>query len=148
MSQEDLELATRAIRAATARPKPDFATMNEVFDPDHVFVPASRPIDTAEFSGGSGYRQFLQEEAGNIGAFNAPVAWEADVVGAIDVGNHKVVAVTAGRYRGTASGVEFAMRQWVVMTVRDGRICRTEIHTDPAEALNAALSAQDAPAGS
>jgi hypothetical protein len=34
MSRENVELVTRAMRAATARPKPDFATMNALFHPD------------------------------------------------------------------------------------------------------------------
>lgn len=135
MSQENLELAMKAIRATTARPKPDFATMNEVFHPDHTFVPILGQIEEAEFRGGRGYQQFLREQAGS----DAPMSWESDFKGAVDVGNHKVLAVTDARYRGATSGVEIAQRTWVVMTVRDGRILRTEIYLDPAEALNAAL---------
>ena len=144
MSQEELELATRAVRATIARPKPDFATMNEVFHPDHVFVPTVRELEGSEYRGGRGYQQFLREEAGNVGVADTAVSWEADFVGAIDVGNHKVIAVVNARYRGTASGVELEQRQWTVMTVRNGRISRTETYSEPTEALKAALAEQDA----
>ena len=140
MSREEIELVTRAVRAAIARPKPDFATINEVFHPDHVFVPATGPIDTTEYQGARGYRQFLRQELSNIGAGDAALAWEADFEGAVDAGNHKVIAVISPRLRGSASGVEFEQRMWTVMTVRDGRIIRTESYTDPTAAFKAALS--------
>jgi ketosteroid isomerase-like protein len=140
MSQEELELVTRGVRAANARPKPDFATINEVFHPDHVFVPATGQIDATEYQGARGYQQFLRQELGNIGAGDAALSWEGDFEGAVDAGNHKVVAVSSVRVRGSASGVEFEQRIWTVMTVRDGRIVRTESHTDPTAAFEAALS--------
>ena len=133
MSQENAELVKRAFRAATARPKPDFATMNALFHPDHVLVPVT--LDTQEVVGARGYQAFLQGDAGDGGA---PVSWEADFEGAVDVGSHKVLAVLTGRYRGSASGVELEQRNWAVVTVRDGLVARTEIYLDPAEALQAA----------
>jgi ketosteroid isomerase-like protein len=148
MSQEELELATRAARAVIARPKPDFATMNEVFHPDHVFVPTVAQLEGDEYYGGRGYQQFLREASGHAGATDSPLSWEADFVGAIDVGNHKVIVVTTNRYRASASGIKFDQRTWTVMTVRDGRISRTETFQDPTEALKAALSEQDAHAAS
>jgi ketosteroid isomerase-like protein len=140
MSQEELELVTRAVRAATARPKPDFATLNEVFHPDHVFVPVIGQIDAKEYEGARGYQQFLRQEVGNIGATDAALTWETDFEGAVDAGNHRVVTVSSVRLRGSASGVEFEQRIWTVMTVRDGQVVRTESYTDPTEAFRAALS--------
>ena len=75
MSQEEIELITRAVRAANARPKPDFATTNEVFHPDQVFVPVTGQIDAMEYRGGRGYQQFLRQELGNIGAGDAALSW-------------------------------------------------------------------------
>lgn len=140
MSQEELELVTRAVRAATARPRPDFATINEIFHPDHVFVPVTGQIDAKEYQGGRGYQQFLRQELGNVGARDAALSWEANFEGAVDAGNHKVITVSSVRLQGSASGVEFEQRLWVVMTVRDGRIVRTESHTDPTEAFKSALA--------
>lgn len=144
MSREELELVARAVRAANARPKPDFATMNEVFHPDHVFVPVTEQLDAQEYQGARGYQQFLQQEVGNIGASDAALSWDADFEGAVDAGNHKVITVSSVRFRGLASGVKFEQRMWWVMTVRDGRIVRTEAYTDPTEAFKAALLEQHA----
>jgi ketosteroid isomerase-like protein len=140
MSQENVELVTSALRAATARPKPDFATMNEVFHPDHVFVPLNT-IDTDEVRGGRGYRAFLREQvqAGDAdsAAGEASTSWEADLEGAVDVGPSKVLCVLILRVRGSASGVDIESRTWIVATVRDGRVSRTELYSDPATALEA-----------
>ena len=138
MSQEELELATRAIRAVSARPKPDFATMNEVFHPDHVFIPVFRQLEGEEFHGARGAQQFFKRLGVHTEPSDAPVSWEgSDFGGAVDLGNHKVLVVTNARFQGSASGIEFKQRMWSVMTVRDGRIARTEVYTDPAEALEA-----------
>jgi ketosteroid isomerase-like protein len=148
MSQDELELVTKAVRAVNARPKPDFATINELFHPDHVFVPLLSQLEGDEYQGARGYQQFLREGSATLGSSDAPVSWDADLEGAIDVGNHKVIVVTSTRYRGTTSGVELEQRTWVVMTVRDGRVSRSEVYNDPTEALKAALSEQDARADS
>jgi hypothetical protein len=137
MSQENVELVTRAVRAATARPKPDFATMNALFHPDHVLVPTALDID--EVRGGRGYQAFLREAPPGLSATpaEAPMSWEADLDGAVDVSGDKVLCVLSARFRGSASGVQVSERQWAVATVRDGRVFRTEIYSDPAEALEA-----------
>jgi hypothetical protein len=64
-----VELVTRAIRAATARPKPDFATMNALFHPDHVLVPTALDID--EVRGGRGIPS-LPAGAGAAWSFRKP----------------------------------------------------------------------------
>lgn len=139
MSRENVELVTRAVRAATARPKPDFATMNALFHPDHVFVPRNT-FDTDEVRGARGYQAHLREQ-GQAGLSEAPaeaaVSWEADLEGAVDVSGDKVLCVVSARFRGSASGAELSERQWVVVTVRDGQVSRTEMYSDPAEALEA-----------
>ena len=139
MSRENLQLVTRALRAATARPKPDFATMNALFHADHVFVPLV-DWETGDFRGGRGYRTFL-EEVGQAGhsdsAGSAPVSWEAEFEGAVDIGPDKVLGVVTGSYRGSVSGAEVEQRTWYVATIRDGRIIRTEMFSALAHALEA-----------
>jgi ketosteroid isomerase-like protein len=149
MSREDVELATRAIRAVSARPKPDFATMNEVFHPDHVFLPAFSQLEGEEFHGARGSQEFFKRSGVHTEASETPTSWEgSDFEGAVDVGNRKVLVVTNARYHGSASGIELEQRFWVVMTVRAGRIARTQVYTDPTEALKAVLSERDARADS
>jgi hypothetical protein len=40
MSQENLEIVERGIRAATASPEPDYNTVNALYSKAHVLVPA------------------------------------------------------------------------------------------------------------
>jgi hypothetical protein len=131
----------RALRAATARPKADFATVNALFHPEHILVPLGMTVGGEEVKGGRGYQSFLREQGQSGFADSeseAPVAWEMDIETAVDVGANRVLAVGQTRFRGPASGVELDQRTWVVATVRDGKVFRTEIFNDPAEALDAA----------
>ena len=38
MSEENVELVRRAFEAGIRKPKPDFATVNALFDPDHELI--------------------------------------------------------------------------------------------------------------
>ena len=137
MSQENLELVARAMRAATARPKPDFATMNAVFHPDHVLVPLTT-FDAPEVRGARGYQTYQREQSGpSSRAGEAPMSWEVDLEGFVDVGPDKVLCVATLRARGSASGVDLTRRLWFVVTVMNGKVSRTENYSDPAEALEA-----------
>jgi ketosteroid isomerase-like protein len=138
MSQENLELVTRAMRAATTRPKPDFATMNAVFHPDHVLVPLTT-LDTDEVRGARGYQAYQREQSGpSSRAGEAPMSWEVDLEGFVDVGPNKVLCVATLRARGSASGIDMDQRTWFVVTVRDGQVSRTEHYSDSTAALKAA----------
>ena len=131
MSQETLDLALRAVRAACARP-PDFETVNALFHPDHVFVSVTAGLlGEAEAKGGVGYKAWLEENADVM-------SWEADVRGGVDVGPEKVLVVTENRSRGATSGLSSEFRAWTVVTVAGGRVTRSEVHLDPAKALEAA----------
>ena len=132
MSQENVDLAMRAIRAVSRQPKPDFDTINALFHPDHVLVSiAAQKLGGGEAVGASGYKAWVeaQQEA---------VSFEAELGGAVDVGPDTVIAVMTLRFQGASSGATAEQRVWVVMRVKDGKITRTESYTDPAEALEAA----------
>ena len=138
MSSDDLELALRAIRAVTARPKPDWETVNELYSPDHVFVPVMP--ERVEARGARGYQELVRNEMqSGFGEGEAPVAWEFSLEGAIDVGRHTVLAVGTNTFRGAMSGAELKQRMWSVVTIRDRQVVRSEVFTDPEEALAAAL---------
>ena len=131
MSRENIELVERALRALTERPKPDFATINTLYDPEHVFVSVqANMLGEAEAKGARGFKTWLEEQAG-------VVPFEMELDGAVDVGADVVLAVTAVRFEGVSSGVKTEQRVWNVVTVRNGKIMRTEAYTDPGEALEA-----------
>ena len=141
MPNPDVELVLRALRAAAARPKPDFATMNQLFHPEHVLI-GLQTLDTGEFVGAREWQAGLREVAhpGHaVPTEGAPLSWEADIEAAVDVGAGKVLAVGSTSFRGASSGAEVMQRFWAVSTVRAGLVTRTETFTDPALALHAAL---------
>ena len=127
MSQADRETALEAYTAATARPKPDFETINRLFDPEHVFVPLTAQVDTREFHGAAGFREFTDLRD-----------WEGTIEAAVDIGRGKVLLVTQGQYRGSSSGASVPLRSWIVSTLRGGKVLRTELYLDPGQALEAA----------
>ncbi len=131
MSQENVEIVTRAMQAALTRPEPDFATVNELYASDHVFVPAGASMVEGEAHGAPGFRAWLSETRELLGA-------EHDLRGVVDIGPEKVLAVTTTRFKGTASGVASEQRMWNLVTVAGGKVVRTEVYPDPAKALEAA----------
>src|SRR5512132_3039901 len=131
MSQENLDIVTRAIRAALARPKPDFTTVNELYAPDHVLVPAGADMVEREVRGARGFRAGHEETQELVGA-------EFDIRGAVDVGPERVLVVITIRYKRRTSGFASEQRTWNVVTVIGGKITRTEAYVDPRNALQAA----------
>jgi ketosteroid isomerase-like protein len=132
MSQENLDLVVRAMRAVLAQPEPDFETVNALYHPDHVLVTlAAHSLGEAEARGAEGYKAWL-EETGDA------VDWDGELKGAVDLGPDKVLAVTVNRFRGASSGVETENRLWHVVTVVDGKITRTDSYLDSAKALEVA----------
>jgi ketosteroid isomerase-like protein len=129
MSQERLELVTRAMKAALARPEPDLATVNELYASDHVFVPVGHMIEGEVH--GREYRAWREETEELLGS-------EHDLQGAVDIGTDKVLVVTTTRYKGTTSGLASEQRTWNVVTVARGKITRTEAYSDSTAALEAA----------
>ena len=136
MSQENVDLVLRAIEAAFRKPKPDYETVNALFHPDHVLVSimAHSLGSEGDAVGGAGYKAWVEAQRDVI-------SFDVELGGAIDVGPEAVIAVTAIRSRGTSSGAAVEQRAWTVMTVRDGKITRSENYLDPAEALAAAMPA-------
>jgi ketosteroid isomerase-like protein len=132
MSEENVEIVTRGIAAAVARPEPDYSTVNELYSPDHVLVPVGADAGIeGEGTGAEGYRAWREEIQEFLSA-------EIELQGAIDVGPGKVLAVVITRFEGTTSGAASEQRIWNVVTVRGGRIVRTEAFTDPSKALRVA----------
>jgi ketosteroid isomerase-like protein len=130
MSQKNIDLVTRAARAATARPTPDYDTVNALYHPDHVLVPILSELEGREYRGARGFQAFLVEQEGII-------SWEMDLAGAVDVGHDKVLAVFDARWRGSGSGAQVEQRIWVVATLADGLVARTEVFATPADAIEA-----------
>ena len=130
MSQENLDLVMEGFRAALTKPEPDYAALNRIYASDHVLVPLGGSLDP-EGHGAEGYREWRARTEDLLGA-------EHEIRGAVDIGPDKVLAVADTRFTGASSGVSAEQRSWLVVTVRGGKIARTEAFSTDREALEAA----------
>ena len=121
------------LEAAYRRPTPDYETIRELGHPDHVFVPVE--VDRGRgYEGFAGYRAWF----GEIGE---TLPWSGRLEGAIEAGPRTVIAQTTMQMQGGASEIEFDQLMWLVMTLADGKVARTESYLHPEEALRAAAGA-------
>jgi ketosteroid isomerase-like protein len=95
-------------------------------------VPVTSKLgDHSEAKGARGFKAWL-EESEDI------MPWEMEPEGAVDIGPGRVLAVTTMRWHGAASEIDIEQRLWILLTVADGKITRSEGYLDPADALRAA----------
>ena len=121
---DHVEIVRRASEAIARKPKPDFDTINELMATEHEFVDAL--AESAQ--GGRGFQAWL-------GVFNETwEAWEIDIEEPVAIDDERVFL----RYRFTATGrgsqVSLEQEMANVLTVRGGKIVRTEAFNSPAEA--------------
>ena len=129
MARQNIELVRSGLQAGAKRPKPDFDTINTVYHPDHVFVPAA--VETTEVKGGAGYKAWLEEEG-------KMMPWTMEFEGAVEIGARTVLAETTMQFHGESSEIDIEQRLWLLVTVADGKITRTEAYVTPSAALEAA----------
>jgi ketosteroid isomerase-like protein len=130
MSQENVEIVRRGLKAAWRRPRPDFATVNAVFHPDHELV-SPITLRTGSLRGAQGFREWLSDVEESFGSWGNVT----EQLRAID--DTRVLALQTLTFEGRRSGIPYVQHTGIVMTVRSGRIVRTEIYSTPAEALEA-----------
>jgi ketosteroid isomerase-like protein len=132
MAAENVEIVRRAIEAAIRRPKPDFATMNELYHADHEYV----SVVDAKLEGGShrgmgGYRDWL------VGV-EETVQPRSRLEQVREIDEERVLAIAPTRHEGRSSGVALdEERMACIVTVREGKIVRTEVYPSPEAALEA-----------
>jgi ketosteroid isomerase-like protein len=132
VSQANVEIVRRGIEAATRRPKPDFATMNDLFHPNHEFVSLLDALEGGTHRGGRGYRDWLLNARETI-------EWEPRLEQVTEIDADRVLVITHARFRGKASGVTLPEERYAsIVTVRGLKIVRTEVYSSPEQALEAA----------
>jgi ketosteroid isomerase-like protein len=132
MSQEIAEIARRAYEAGTRRPRPDFATVNALYDPEHELVTPLSRLEGTSYRGKAGFGEWLGSR---------PEDWDEltfrlDDVRVLD--DERVLLAAAFTGRGRRGGVEVEQQQGLIVTVRGGRVVRTEAYSSVDEALAAA----------
>ena len=66
------------------------------------------------------------------------VAWESRLEAVTEIDNDRVLAILPSRGQGRSSGVPLAEQRFgCIVTVRDGKIVRTEVYPSPEQALEA-----------
>ncbi len=139
MSQQNVEVVRRAFEAATRKPKPDFATVNALYHPDHVLVAGISNVEGSSFRGAQGFREWLA----NMDEAFESIETRIDTVEEID--GDRVLVDAVLNAHGKAGGVPIEWRTGQVVTVKEGKLTRTEVYPSPEQALEAVgLSEQDA----
>ena len=132
MSEANVELVRRGFEAALQRPKPDFATMNEVFHADHEFISLFAVLEGGSHRGASGYREWLTNT-------EAAIPSEVRLEKVAEIDKDRVLVIMSGRVSGKSSGVKLDEQTIAaVVTVGDGKIIRSESYRSPEQALKAA----------
>ena len=131
MSEENVEIVRAAIEATMLRPNPDWETMNALFHRDHEFLPRDVGFVGGGVRGAQGYRDWLSN-------LSETMEWEVTLAEVTEIDHERVLAVTPTRFRGRQSGAETEQRIAAVVTVREGKVVRTELFQSPEQALEAA----------
>ena len=133
MADHDIvEIAQRAYEAGTRRPKPDLATVNALYHPDHELVTPLSRLEGTTFRGAAGFREWFTSRPDDWDS----MTFRLDDARAIDAS--RVLLATTFTAKGRRAGVPVVQKQGLIVTVRDGRVTRTDAYNSVDEALSAA----------
>jgi ketosteroid isomerase-like protein len=137
MSQAtNVDTVRRAYEAAIRKPKPDFATMNAIYDPDHEFVSRITAVEGHSFRGARGFGDWLAQ----LHETWESCEWTIDRV--VEADKDRVFAVLVFNARSRGGGVPVEDHFVNVVTLRDEKIVRTEGFSTPEQALQAVWLAE------
>jgi ketosteroid isomerase-like protein len=131
VSLGNVEIARRVFTAGNRRPKPDFATLNALVHPDHELVSLVR-FRQAGLRGARGYREFLADMDETYES-----SWESKIDEARELDDERVLLIADYVFRGKRSGATVKQQMGIVMTLRDGKVVRSESFPSRQEAFDA-----------
>lgn len=67
MSEEEVGIVRRAFEAVVRKAKPDFATVNAIFDPDHELVSVISAVEGRSYGGAHGFREWAGRHRRDLG---------------------------------------------------------------------------------
>src|SRR5689334_19457760 len=131
MSQENVEIVRKAWEAAWSKP-PDWALLQALYHPDHVFESDYGGVNNTVYRGAKGFQEVLadQDETWDD--------WRHVLDEAIDAGGDAVVVEARLVAHGKHSAVAVDQPYGVVVTVSEGKIARTQAFVALQQALEAA----------
>jgi ketosteroid isomerase-like protein len=128
VSRTNVEIARRAFEAANQRPKPDFITINALFHPEHEFVAAVSELE-GTFRGAQGFRRYLDAAADSWDS------WVGEIERITELDDERVLIELVVKLHSRRGGVPIEQRAANVMTVRNGKVTRTESYSSAKDAL-------------
>jgi ketosteroid isomerase-like protein len=128
----NVELVRRATEAVNRRPKPDFDVVNALYDPNHVLVAQLSSVEGEAFHGARGFREWLTNMS------QAWESWESQIRQVTEIDNDRVLVVATMSLRSRQGGVPIEEDPATIVTVRDGKIVRSDAYPSVRHALQAA----------
>jgi ketosteroid isomerase-like protein len=119
MTKRNAQIVRRALEAVVGRPEPDRKTLDQLFQPDHKLDSLVEAVEGGPASGGQGLRDW-RERTDEFGDWNGNI--------------HDVREAPDGCALGD---LPLEQRRAAVSTLRDGKICRTDLYATWAKALEA-----------
>lgn len=138
MPATSIEIVRRAMQAAMRQPEPDYAALDELYHPDHELVSIVDALEGGVHHGARGYRDWLRNTRQTL-------PWESTLDEIREIGPSRLLVITPTRSWGRSSGIVLdEQRLACIVTVREGKIVRTEVYQSAERALQAAQGGGDA----
>jgi ketosteroid isomerase-like protein len=132
MTSANVEIVRRAMEATFRKPKPDFATMNELYHSDHEFISLVDALEGDKHRGARGYRE-------SRASVQDAVEYTSRLEKVTELDKDRVLAIMPTSTRGKSSGIALKEQRFgCIVTVRGGKVTRTEVYPSPEEAREAA----------
>lgn len=127
----NVDIVRRAFEAAIRRPEPDYAVVNELFDPGHEYVSRTDVFEGGSRVGSRGYREWRQE-SDEVAEYSTRVEEVTEIDG------ERVLAIVPTSFTFKLSGLRLEDQRFAsVVTLRGGKIVRTEVYDSREDALKA-----------
>jgi ketosteroid isomerase-like protein len=125
-----VEIVRSGLEAAFRSPRPDFVTINALYDPAHELISRRNALEGGSHRGALGYRDWLLDS-------EELLPWQSTLEEVTEIDDDRVLAIVPTRNTGTSSGVVVDQRLAMVVTVSGGKITRTEVFGSRIDALKA-----------
>jgi ketosteroid isomerase-like protein len=132
MSRENVEIVRRAFEAVLHQPNPDWDVIRVLYHPDHELVSIVDQLEGGVAEGGRGYRDWRA----SIDETWEP--WEAKIEQVRSIDRDRVLVDCAFTGTSKLGGVPVEEATTTIVTVREGKIGRSEVFVSREAALEAA----------
>ncbi len=132
MSQENVEIVRRAFEAVLRQPKPDWDIIRVLYHPDHELVSMVDQLEGGVAEGGQGYRDW------RASIDETWERWEGKLEQVRGIDRDRVLVDCTFTGISKLGGVPVEEAITTIVTVREGKIGRSEVFVSREEALKAA----------